>query len=66
VLEWFSLRYLDEDAVEPFRGVVSLVREVVDDFQVRGEWVPEPLTGGAAAPAHAREAACRMLQEVQL
>lgn len=66
VLEMPSLSHRNEDPVAAFRGIWSLAREVVDDFQARGEWVPEPLTGDAEAHAHAREAAYRMLQEGQL
>jgi predicted RNase H-like HicB family nuclease len=61
VLELSSLSYPGEDPVEALRGIWSLAHEVVEDFERRGEWVPEPFTVEAELQAHLREAAYRMV-----
>jgi hypothetical protein len=63
VLELSSLSYLGEDPVEALRGIWSLAHEVVEDFELRGEWVTEPLSAEAELQSHLREAAYRMVSE---
>ena len=43
VAEFPSLSWLGEDQTAALRGLVALVSEVVDDMQVSGEPVPEPI-----------------------
>ncbi|MEI6700218.1 MAG: toxin-antitoxin system HicB family antitoxin [Actinomycetota bacterium] len=43
-VEFPSLSWLDEDREAALRGIVSLVRGVVDDLAQGGEPIPEPLS----------------------
>jgi predicted RNase H-like HicB family nuclease len=41
--EFPSLSWLDADEVEAFRGIKSLVRDVVEDMRANGEEIPEAI-----------------------
>lgn len=43
VAEFPLLSWLDVDQVDALRGLVAVVAETVDDLQVSGERVPEPI-----------------------
>ena len=70
--EFPGLSWLEEDEIEALRGIMKLVREVVEDLRANGEPVPEPLADKeftsrsvsrrssiARSPSARRRLACR-------
>ena len=50
--EFPGLSWLEEDEIEALRGIMKLVREVVEDLRANGEPVPEPLADKEFAELH--------------